>query len=137
MTDIKHEDQPAELTPANQNPWYILATWHGEYDENLTESEEDYLLKKNRLFWHRFLLSFFVENEAKTEMISYLIKNEVHLDDNLKEFRCKKIAVIIRMVQWQIRKRNPVTTMLGGFVDYFHFTLINKNNPSINFARLV
>ncbi|MBL4800768.1 MAG: pentapeptide repeat-containing protein [Emcibacter sp.] len=47
MSDEKAEKQ---LTPANQNMWYLLMTWYGE-----PTHFEDPVTYQNRLFWHRYM----------------------------------------------------------------------------------
>ena len=44
-------DKP-ELRPANENPWYCLATLHGEQPVDGWYSE---LTSKNRLAWNRWI----------------------------------------------------------------------------------
>ncbi len=48
--------EPAQaLTPANQNPWYVLATLHGEQPEGAThESFHKKIHAKNRLTWNKW-----------------------------------------------------------------------------------
>ncbi len=45
-------DDQIELRPANENPWYVLATYHGEQTGD--EFNED-LHAKNRVVWNRWM----------------------------------------------------------------------------------
>ena len=49
MTDPTPEATPPQLTPANQNPWYVLATLYGEQEGE--EIDRD-LHDRNRVVWN-------------------------------------------------------------------------------------
>ena len=44
--------EKTELTPANDNPWYWLATVYGE---QIGQGLDDELAKKNRIAWNRWV----------------------------------------------------------------------------------
>ena len=45
-------DDQIELRPANENPWYVLATYHGEQPEN---EFDEILHGRNREVWNRWI----------------------------------------------------------------------------------
>jgi uncharacterized protein YjbI with pentapeptide repeats len=60
MTDA---DKPA-LRPANDNPWYCLATLYGEVPDN---GPDDEITNKNRLFWNRWIAAS-LSDEERTKL---------------------------------------------------------------------
>src|SRR5258708_38550160 len=50
----------SELRPANDNPWYCLATLHGE--QPVDHSNEE-LTSKNRLAWNRWIATALNDGE--------------------------------------------------------------------------
>jgi hypothetical protein len=57
------DSEKIELTPANDNPWYWLATVYGEQ----TGEEIDHVLaKKNRIAWNRWVAQALSEEKRKT-----------------------------------------------------------------------
>lgn len=60
MTDApappENQQEKLGLIPANENPWYLLATLHGEQSESARFWEyNEELHAKNRLAWNRFM----------------------------------------------------------------------------------
>jgi hypothetical protein len=60
MTNVRK----AELKPANQNPWYCLATIYGE----ASGPPDDELVSKNRAAWNRFVASA-LSADARAELL--------------------------------------------------------------------
>ena len=57
-SDFDAPKPPAELRSANENPWYILATLHGEQGSAADPSAFDQELHdKNRYYWNRYIAS--------------------------------------------------------------------------------
>lgn len=64
------DDEKRELTPANENPWYWLATVHGEQAEGVDWWNYDRdLAAKNRMAWNRWMASALSDDE-RAELIS-------------------------------------------------------------------
>ena len=51
-----NDSEKTELTPANDNPWYWLATLYGE---QTGEDIDEELVKKNRIAWNRWVAEAF------------------------------------------------------------------------------
>jgi hypothetical protein len=74
-------EKPA-LTPANKNPWYVLATIHGE--QRIDRFNGD-LAAKNRETWNRYYSEGLTE-EQKSELLARGLKKGdlVQLDERAK-----------------------------------------------------
>lgn len=62
------QDEPAakpKLRPANENPWYLLATIYGEQPENGDRDAE--LHAKNRIAWNRYMAGL-IGKEDRTKL---------------------------------------------------------------------
>ena len=57
------DSEETELTPANDNPWYWLATLYGEQTGKQIDRE---LAKKNRIAWNRWIAVVVSEEQRKT-----------------------------------------------------------------------
>ena len=55
----------SQSVPANQNPWYCLATVHGEYDGTLNQN----IANRNRETWNRWIAAA-LSDEQRSELIA-------------------------------------------------------------------
>ncbi len=58
------EEEKAPLKPANENPWYCLATVYGEQEEKGDEN----LAKQNRVAWNRWM-AVALSQEQRAELL--------------------------------------------------------------------
>lgn len=63
---IRMTDDQIEMRPANENPWYVLATYHGEQTGD--ELDKD-LHAKNREVWNRWMAAA-LSDEDRQELIN-------------------------------------------------------------------
>ena len=62
---IRMTDEQIELRPANENPWYVLATYYGEQTGDRIDED---LHAKNREVWNRWMAAA-LSNEDRQELI--------------------------------------------------------------------
>jgi uncharacterized protein YjbI with pentapeptide repeats len=80
---MSEEDNVAR-TPANENPWYWLATVYGEQEEGKAWHQFDRdVAEKNRAAWNRWMAQALSE-ETKAELIGkgFVAAELVHFDDS-------------------------------------------------------
>jgi hypothetical protein len=63
MTAFMNDSEKTELTPANDNPWYLLATLYGEQASLLIDKT---LAEKNRIAWNRWVAAALSDQERVT-----------------------------------------------------------------------
>ena len=82
MADTPETTKP-KLTPANDNPWYVLLTLSGECTGN--ESHNSVKSINNKLFWNSYILNTIsntVSNEIKDIEFNKYFKNYVPISTN-------------------------------------------------------
>ena len=68
------DSEKTELTPANDNPWYWLATVYGE--QTSERIDEDFA-KKNRIAWNRWVAAALSEEKRATLIEKYFAAAEL------------------------------------------------------------
>ncbi|PHZ85582.1 pentapeptide repeat-containing protein [Paremcibacter congregatus] len=92
---MPEEVKEYKLTPANQNPWYLLMIWYGEP----SAPEDMEIASQNRLFWHRYMFE-----KMTTEQRGDLIERGVHEGENLKPFSRQEKLEHEQMLRERIKK---------------------------------
>lgn len=131
MADQNSDDQTVERRPANQNPWYILATWEGEC-EGRSIDEDDKLLKFNRTFWHRLMFNYMNDETKK-----YLLENEIESppdkdtgfqsDPDFGPFSKGKLENIQNELPEKFKKRNPNVPVPDEISNFRDLVELGKN----------
>ncbi|CAN0554894.1 unnamed protein product, partial [Ectocarpus sp. 8 AP-2014] len=75
-------DEPIKLRPANENPWYVLATYHGEQKEGHIDDD---LHAKNREVWNRWIATTLSHDDRQK-----LIDEERATAANMKPFSAEE-----------------------------------------------
>ena len=71
------DSEKTKLTPANDNPWYWLATLYGEQTGDLIDKDLD---AKNRIAWNRWVAEVLSDEQLAT------LRGKGFNSDELKPF---------------------------------------------------
>ncbi|MBL4802525.1 MAG: pentapeptide repeat-containing protein [Emcibacter sp.] len=122
------QDTEAVIKPVNyQKYWYILMTWHGELEADLSRIEKEDRLKANRLFWHRFIFYYLTEESKK-----YLKDNNIYSEDNEVPFSEGQKLSFKNELEEKFYDRNRITTVLPDNWHQIKKHSILRDLPSIS-----
>lgn len=96
------------LTPANQNPWYVLATLHGEQQGTKYRAFDKDVHAKNRLTWNRWASGALCEEQRRALRERHDAAGQrVYSEEELAPHTPKEIAAIKRRWRREWTRRNP------------------------------
>ncbi|WP_335622343.1 pentapeptide repeat-containing protein [Bosea sp. RAC05] len=118
--------EPAQaLTPANQNPWYVLATLHGEQPEGATHGAFDKEIHaKNRLTWNKWAAGALSQKQRDILRERHEDSGQpVFSEQELTPYTAKEMVALKRRWRRQWTDRNPSQPVVplpdpSQFVDY-------------------